>query len=154
MLAFQAKELPGAPANVFEPYRFREYRRTSNRMERIMDPTHATLSEETIAWCKKHRREDAPLFVCIFIEQDQSATVENPAAEWPAVVGLRFAAEGANWSDQIAHFVVKHETGGEELTLEEEIARDVIVTYEKYRHHADEAMRLLNKLGIAAVRAP
>src|SRR5476651_2442943 len=109
-----------------------------------MDTTHATLTEETIAWCRKHRREDAPLFVCIYIEQDQSATVEDPAAEWPAVVGLRFAAEGASWSDQIAQFVVKHETGGEEdLTLEEEIARDVIVHYEKYRHHADEAMRLL-----------
>src|SRR5690348_4695480 len=100
--------------------------------------TPSALSEDTIAWCRKHRREDAPLFVGIFIEQDPNAAVEDPATEWPAVIELRYSAEGASWSDQIGHFIVKHEPReSEELTLEEEIARDVIVHYEKHRQHAD-----------------
>lgn len=120
-----------------------------------MDSEHFKVSEDAIGWCRKHKREDAPLFVYIFVEHDESATVEDPATQWPAVVGLRFGADGASWSDQIAQFVVKHETGTEEeLTLEEEIARDVIVWYEKNRHHADDAVRLLNKLGIPALRTP
>jgi len=113
------------------------------------------LSEKTIGWCRKHKREDAALFVYIFIEHDESVPVEDPATQWPAVVGLRFAAEGAIWSDQITRFVVTHEQkGGEDLSLEEEIARDVIVMYEKNRHHAEETAHLLNKLGIAAIRTP
>jgi hypothetical protein len=113
------------------------------------------LSEETIGFCRKHKREDAPLFVYVYVEHDESTTVEDPANEWPAVVGLRFGTDTASWSQQLAQFVVKHETHQEEeLALEEEIARDAIVNYEKHRHQVDEAVRFLNKIGIAAVRAP
>jgi hypothetical protein len=119
-----------------------------------MDSDHFKISEDAIGWFRKHKREDAALYVTICIEHDESVTVEDPATEWPAVVELRFSADGASWSDQIGHFVVKHEAGPEELSLEEEIARDVIVMYEKNRHHAEDAVRLLNKLGIPALRTP
>jgi hypothetical protein len=119
-----------------------------------MDNDLYKISEDAIAWCRKHKREDAAIFVYIYIEHDETVPVEDPAQQWPAVVGIRFAGEGVSWSDQIAHFVVKHEPGAEDLSLEEEIARDVIVQYEKYRHHADDTVRLLNKLGIPALRTP
>ena len=119
-----------------------------------METPHVKLSEETIGFCRKHKRDDAPLFVHLYVEHDESVTVEDPATEWPAVIGLRFATDTASWSQQLAQFLVKHETHQEEeLSLEEEIARDAIVNYEKHRHLIDDAVRFLNKLGLAAVRA-
>ena len=118
-----------------------------------MEMPHVKLSEETIGFCHKHKREDAPLFVHLYVEHDESVTVEDPETEWPAVIGLRFATDTASWSQQLTQYLVKHETHQEEeLSLEEEIARDAIVNYEKHRHLVDDAVRFLNKLGLAAVR--
>ena len=120
-----------------------------------MEIPHVKLTEETIAFCRKNQRADAPLFVYLYVEHDESVNVEDPATEWPAVLGLRFATDTASWSQQLAQFLVKHETHQEEeLSLEEEIARDTIANYEKHRHLLDDAVRFLNKLGMAAVRAP